>query len=80
MDRAKVEINIHGSDGENCIDNDEAKQQKHDNLADDIINEKVDKHPKKIYRVAFLGSGEVRKTSIIDQFMSMSKLCIEYFA
>ena len=25
---------------------------------------------KKVYRVAFLGSGEVGKTSIIDQFMS----------
>lgn len=37
---------------------------------DNIIKEKVDKHPKKIYRVAFLGSGEVGKTSIIDQFMS----------
>jgi len=51
VDRANVEINIHGSD-------------------DNIIKEKVDKHPKKIYRVAFLGSGEVGKTSIIDQFMS----------
>jgi len=38
---------------------------------DDIQEiEKVEKHPKKIYRVAFLGSGEVGKTSIIDQFMS----------
>jgi len=37
---------------------------------DNIIREKVDKHPRKIYRVAFLGSGEVGKTSIIDQFMS----------
>eukprot|EP00092_Neocalanus_flemingeri_P005271 GFUD01005671.1.p1 GENE.GFUD01005671.1~~GFUD01005671.1.p1 ORF type:complete len:411 (-),score=141.87 GFUD01005671.1:59-1291(-) len=36
------------------------------------INESeiVDKHPKKVYRIAFLGSGEVGKTSIIDQFMS----------
>ena len=33
-------------------------------------NEKVEKHPDKIYRVAFLGSEEVGKTSIIDQFMS----------
>jgi len=32
--------------------------------------EKVEKHPKKIYRVAFIGSREVGKTSIIDQFMS----------
>jgi len=37
---------------------------------DNIIKEKVDKDPKKIYRVAFLGGGEVGKTSIIDQFMS----------
>ena len=45
------------------------KQKDHD-FTDNIIKEKVDKHPKKIYRVAFLGSGEVGKTSIIDQFMS----------
>jgi len=32
--------------------------------------EKVDEHPKHIYRVVFIGSGEVGKTSIIDQFMS----------
>jgi len=32
--------------------------------------EEVDDDPKKIYRVLFIGSGEVGKTSIIDQFMS----------
>ena len=30
----------------------------------------MEKFPKKVYRVAFLGSDEVGKTSIIDQFMS----------
>ena len=39
-------------------------------ITDITENEKVDKHPKKIYRVAFLGSDAVGKTSIIDQFMS----------
>lgn len=32
--------------------------------------ERVPRQPEKIYRVVFLGSGEVGKTSIIDQFMS----------
>ena len=70
VDRAKVEMNIHGSDGEKDRDINETKQNINDNLTDDIIKEKVDKHPNKIYRVAFLGSEEVGKTSIIDQFMS----------
>ena len=70
VDRAKVEMNIHGSDGEKDVYFNDTKQHKHDNLTDDFIKERVDKHPKKIYRVAFLGSEEVGKTSIIDQFMS----------
>ena len=68
--KAEVEINIHESEGEDeeiIIKNEDTKD---DNLSDNIIKEKVDKHPKKIYRVAFLGGGEVGKTSIIDQFMS----------
>ena len=67
--KAEVEINIHESEGkaEGIIKNENTK---HDDLADNIIKEKVDKDPKKIYRVAFLGGGEVGKTSIIDQFMS----------
>lgn len=32
--------------------------------------ERVPRHADKVYRVVFLGSGEVGKTSIIDQFMS----------
>ena len=38
--------------------------------ADNVETESLEKIPKKVYRVAFLGSEEVGKTSIIDQFMS----------
>ena len=71
VQRDNVEININRSDGEGKKHSlKQFARILNEYVSDVNENEKVEKHPNKIYRVAFLGSEEVGKTSIIDQFMS----------
>ena len=65
---SRCERRSHKSEGKTFRD---IHQVKTLNVAADIVEtESLEKIPKKVYRVVFLGSEEVGKTSIIDQFMS----------